>query len=52
MHFTHGALEWPPMQEALGLPPDHTPHGAMLIGYPKYKFQRLPLRNEAQILWR
>jgi len=52
MHFNHAATNWPPMQEALGFPPGHTPHGAMMIGYPKFRFQRLPLRNEAQIMWR
>jgi len=24
----------------------------MMIGIPKYKYQRLPLRNDAQITWR
>lgn len=44
--------QWPPMHRALRLPEGHTSFGAMMIGYPKYKYQRLPLRNEPQITWR
>lgn len=52
MHFNRAATSWPPMQKALDLPYGHTSFGAMLIGYPEYKFQRLPFRNNAQITWR
>lgn len=52
MHFNHAAAGWPPLQKALGLSPGHTNHGAMLIGYPKYRFQRVPLRTDARIAWR
>lgn len=45
------AALWPPMQEALGLPEGHTTFGAMMIGYPKYRYHRLPLRNEPRIMW-
>jgi len=24
----------------------------MMVGYPKFKYQRLPLRNDAEIIWR
>jgi hypothetical protein len=40
------------MQKALALPEDHISFGAMMIGYPKYKYHRLPLRKEPQIIWR
>ena len=42
---------WPPMMKALGLPDGHACFGAMMIGYPKYRYQRIPLRNPAKITW-
>jgi nitroreductase/ferredoxin len=51
-YFNAAANFWPPMQEALDLPEEHVSFGAMMIGYPKFKYQRLPLRNEPQIIWR
>lgn len=46
------ANNWQPMQEHLELPEGHTSCGTMMIGYPKYRYQRIPLRNEARITWR
>ena len=51
-YFTGAAKTWPPMQEALALPEDHELAYAMMIGYPKYKYQRIPVRNAADITWR
>ena len=51
-YFNAAANMWPPMEQALGLPEGHVSFGAMMVGYPKYKYHRLPLRNEAQITWR
>ena len=51
-YFNASATVWPPMQKALALPDDHTSLGAMMIGYPKYKYHRLPPRKEPQIMWR
>jgi len=51
--FLDGAAhQWPPMQQALNLPDGHISCGAMLVGYPIYKYYRLPLRNEPSITWR
>ncbi len=50
--FMIAATHWPPLQAALALPEGHTHFGAMMIGYPKYKYHRLPLRKEANITWR
>ncbi len=50
-YFNAAATNWSPMQEALRLPEDHTSFGAMMVGYPKFEYQRLPLRNEAKITW-
>ena len=43
---------YPPMTEALKLPSEHQSFGAMLIGYPKHRFPRIPLRNHPQVSWR
>jgi len=39
------------MQEELKLPEGNISFGAMMVGYPKFKYKRLPLRNEAKIIW-
>ena len=46
-----GRNNWPAMREFLNIPPEHPVFGAMLLGYPNYKYKRLPLRNQAQISW-
>ncbi len=51
-YFNAAANIWPPMVEALELPAQHASFGAMMVGYPKFKYQRLPLRNEPKISWR
>lgn len=40
------------VHEALELPEGHQSFGAMMIGYPKFEYHRIPFRNEAQITWR
>jgi len=50
--FNAAATVWPPFQQELGLPEGNVNFGAMMVGYPKFKYQRLPLRNEAKIMWR
>ena len=47
--FMIAAGYWPPLIEALNLPEGHKSFGAMMVGYPKFKYQRLPERNEAKI---
>ena len=51
-YFNVAANSWPPMAEALNLPEGHVSFGAMMVGNPKYKYQRIPLRNEPIISWR
>ncbi len=51
-YFDLGARYWPPMQKELGLPKDNVSYGAMLIGYPKHKYYRIPIRKEARISWK
>ncbi len=50
--FMMAASHWPPLQQALALPEGHACFGAMMLGYPKYKYHRLPLRKKADITWR
>lgn len=50
--FMIAASQYPPLQQALGLPEGNAPFGAMMVGYPKYKYHRLPPRNEARIAWK
>jgi len=50
--FYFAAVAYPPMQEALRLPDGHQCLEAMMIGYPKHKLSRIPLRNEPKIIWR
>lgn len=47
--FMMAAGYWPPLAEALQLPEGHSSFGAMMVGYPKFKYQRLVERNEARI---
>ncbi len=46
------AIFWPPIHKALKLPEENLIYGAMMVGFPKFKYHRLPLRNEARITWR
>lgn len=48
-YMMHAAPERQPLREALGIPPENDPHGAMLLGYPRYKYQRIPPRQEAKV---
>lgn len=50
--FNRAANNFPPMAEALGLPAGHRPFASMITGYPKYDYQRVPLRNAPKITWR
>ena len=51
-YFNAAATTFPPMTEALDLPQDHQAFGSMMVGYPKYRYQRMPSRNEPPITWR
>lgn len=51
-YFMAAAANYPPMQEALALPPGHLCFAALMVGHPKFSYQRLPLRNPPKISWR
>ncbi|MBF0230283.1 MAG: nitroreductase family protein [Desulfamplus sp.] len=48
-YFNAAAMFWPPLQAALGLPKNNVSYGAMMVGYPKFNYHRIPPRNKAVI---
>ena len=51
-YFTTAAGLWEPLVRMLALPDGHSVFGAMMAGYSKFRYRRLPLRNPARIAWR
>lgn len=43
---------FPPMKSVLSLPQDHDCMGALMVGYPKFTYKRLPTRKEPPVTWR
>jgi hypothetical protein len=41
-----------PVKDLVQLPSGHSNHYPMMLGYPKYKYQRLPERKKPVIIWR
>ena len=50
-YFEMAAVNYAPLQKALGIPEGNRPYGAMMLGYPKYKYSRIPLRKEIDVKW-
>ena len=50
-YCTAASKFWRPLQDALGLPEGDVCVGTILVGYPKYRHRRMPLRNTPQISW-
>jgi nitroreductase/Pyruvate/2-oxoacid:ferredoxin oxidoreductase delta subunit len=50
--FYMSAGSYPPMMEAIALPEGFAPYGALVVGYPEYKYQRIPARKAARIIYR
>jgi nitroreductase/NAD-dependent dihydropyrimidine dehydrogenase PreA subunit len=51
-YFYKAINEYPPLFKALGLPSDHLAYGAVMIGYPKFKYRLIPRRNPPRITWK
>ncbi len=51
-YFHRAAATFPPMLKTIPLPKGHQCTGAMMVGYPRFSYQRLPLRKEPEIIWR
>jgi nitroreductase/NAD-dependent dihydropyrimidine dehydrogenase PreA subunit len=43
---------YPPLFEALGLPTNHLAFGAIMVGYPKFRYQCIPIRNKPRVSWK
>ncbi|MBN2075393.1 MAG: nitroreductase family protein, partial [Dehalococcoidales bacterium] len=50
--FNNAANNFPPIKGAIALPEEYQLFGSMVVGYPKYKYNRIPMRNQARITWR
>lgn len=50
--FYISASSYPPMIEAISLPDGCMPYGALMVGYPEFKYSRIPARNPAPIIYR
>lgn len=51
-YFHAAAGVYGPLIDALALPEGHQCFGAMMLGYKKYEYKRLPLRKTPKISWR
>ena len=51
-YFYSAINQYPPLYDALSLPSGHLVHGVMMVGYPRYKYKRLPQRNTPKVTWR
>ncbi|MBI9074533.1 MAG: nitroreductase family protein [Desulfatibacillum sp.] len=49
--FTAAANGWQPLRDALGLPDNQEVHGGLMVGVPKFKYYRMPLRNAPKVNW-
>jgi nitroreductase/Pyruvate/2-oxoacid:ferredoxin oxidoreductase delta subunit len=49
--FMMAANSFPALKEAIALPETHKVHGALMVGYPQYEYQRIPVRRPPHITW-
>lgn len=50
--FMIAATHCQAIRDELMLPEGHAPFGALMLGYPKFRYWRLPERNPACVTWR
>ena len=51
-YFYSAVNAYPPLFKALELPAEHRAFGAVMVGYPQLRYQRLPSRNAPRVRWR
>lgn len=51
-YFTAAANAYEPLIKKLALPHGHQCYGAVMLGYPKHGYHRIPRRNDPLITWR
>ena len=49
---TCGIAGYEPLSELVGVPPKHKLVGCLMVGYPKYKYWRMPARQPLQVEFR
>jgi nitroreductase/Pyruvate/2-oxoacid:ferredoxin oxidoreductase delta subunit len=50
-YFNISAQSFTPMVKAIALPVGFAPYGALMVGYPKYKYLRIPSRRPVRIIY-
>jgi nitroreductase len=50
-YFGTAAAQWKGLQEALGLPEGTVTYAAMMVGYPKFAYHRMPNRKPLDVAW-
>jgi len=51
-YFYRAINMYPPLFGALGLPSNHLAYGAIMVGYPKFKYRLIPRRNPPKVTWK
>ena len=51
-YFYSAANQYKPLFKELGVPDDHRVYGAMMVGYRKYHYHRLPKRKPPVVIWK
>jgi len=51
-YFFKAVNAYPPLFKALDLPPGHLAYGAIMIGYPKFRYRLIPRREPPSITWK
>jgi nitroreductase len=50
-YFMRAANNHPPLRQFLNLPDAHVVCAALMLGYPKFTYQRIPPRRAAKMRW-
>jgi len=50
-YVTTAANMWPALGELIHLPDQHTCHGALMVGFPRFRYHRVPRRNAPDICY-
>jgi len=50
-YFYKAVNAYPPLFKALGIPSHHRACGAIMLGYPRFRYHRIPPRRPARITW-
>lgn len=51
-YVNFAAGQWPPLAAFLAVPEGYRVHGAVMVGYPKFRYHRIPPRKAPDIIYR